>query len=185
MSSITSSLRFPNQLNSDLKKIYTNIIPFQHLKFINSYFETNQYHGSCIRPSDVKCLLSFLLRNKEKYIRACGYVNFNGRFQTNEVKEEMDIINSKENPDLKFSVCENYFGFKGSATLVENSTKIIKFGLNCFLGARNLKEINLSGKNVIILNSTSFMKPYLINFPFLNSHFISNASNVNIVYALK
>lgn len=125
ISSITSSLRFPDQLNSDLKRIYANIIPTPNLKFVNSNFVPHVSQGSCFFSPNAKCLISPLFDKKE-FIRLCGYVNFNGRFQPDEVKETMDIINSNENTDLKFSVCGNRIDFTKTATLVENSTKIIK-----------------------------------------------------------
>ena len=47
MSGITSSLRFPGQLNSDLRKLAVNLIPFPRLHFLLTGFAPLTSRGSC------------------------------------------------------------------------------------------------------------------------------------------
>jgi len=47
MSGITSSLRFPGQLNSDLRKLAVNLIPFPRLHFLLIGFAPLTSRGSC------------------------------------------------------------------------------------------------------------------------------------------
>lgn len=123
MSSITSSLRFPNQLNSDLRKIYNGLISFPRLKFINSTFLPCRSPGECVRSLSANDIKSFFIDKKE-LVRLSAYINLNGNYQTKDVNEQMEIINSKEEIDIKASICKNSIGLSRTATLIENSTEI-------------------------------------------------------------
>lgn len=123
MSSITSSLRYPDQLNSDLRKIYNNIIPFPRLKFIKSTYFPYHSRGECCSLLEIGVLSSFFSEKKEND-RLCSYINLNGRFRTDEVNKLIDIAKSKEITDLKVSLYKTRIGSSRSATLIENSTKI-------------------------------------------------------------
>ncbi len=137
MSGATCSLRFPELLNSDLRKISLNLIPYSHLKFLNITYAPS------ISPGTTHChhytaneLISILLRNKkEKLLRAA--VNFNGYFIQSDVYQNMHIINSHFDSMIKYSICRIPIqGHSKSATLIENSIdfhKLLKRQKSCFL----------------------------------------------------
>jgi len=64
MSGVTTCLRFPGQLNADLRKLAVNMVPFPRLHFFHSGFcaidkqikrELSRKHRCGIDPADVRC----------------------------------------------------------------------------------------------------------------------------------
>merc|ERR1711902_112858 len=53
MSGVTTSLRFPGQLNADLRKLAVNMVPFPRLHFFMPGFAPLTARGSCVQRKDV------------------------------------------------------------------------------------------------------------------------------------
>ena len=79
MSGVTTCLRFPGQLNADLRKLSVNIIPFPMLHFIVTSYAPLTPHNNCdhfeMRVSnlvsqlfDPKCLMASCNPDQGKYL---------------------------------------------------------------------------------------------------------------------
>lgn len=142
MSSLTCSMRFPGQLNCDLRKMATNLIPFPRLHFFMIGFAPLTARGSqqyrALTVPDITQQL-FNANNMMcaadprhgKFLAATAL--FRGRLSTKEVDEQMMNVQAKNSsyfvdwiPDnIKTGCCDiPPKGLKLSASLVGNSSAI-------------------------------------------------------------
>ncbi|CAF0930257.1 unnamed protein product [Rotaria sordida] len=139
----TTCLRFPGQLNADLRKLATNMVPFPRLHFFIPGFAPltsrgNQPYRAVTVPElvqqifDAKNLMAACDPRHGKYLTAA--VVFRGRMSMREVEEQMLNVKEKNNsyfaewiPDnLKTAVCDiPPRGLKMSATFIANTTAMI------------------------------------------------------------
>jgi tubulin beta len=142
MSGMTTCLRFPGQLNSDLRKLNVNLIPFPRLHFFMPGFSPLTSRGSqayraitvpetTAQLFDAKNMMCAADPRHGRYLTAA--VMFRGRLSTKEVDEQMLNIQNKNTAyfvewipnNIKTSVCDiPPKGLKMSATLLGNSTAI-------------------------------------------------------------
>ena len=96
MSGVTTCLRFPGQLNADLRKLAVNMVPFPRLHFFIPGFAPLTARGSQqYRPLSVPELTQQMFDAKNmmaaadprhgRYLTACGL--FRGRMSTKEVRD--------------------------------------------------------------------------------------------------
>ncbi|CAF0971097.1 unnamed protein product [Rotaria magnacalcarata] len=139
----TTCLRFPGQLNADLRKLATNMVPFPRLHFFIPGFAPltsrgNQPYRAVTVPElvqqifDAKNLMAACDPRHGKYLTAA--VVFRGRMSMREVEEQMLNVKEKNNsyfaewiPDnLQTAVCDiPPRGLKMSATFIANTTAMI------------------------------------------------------------
>ncbi|UKJ90425.1 tubulin subunit beta [Theileria orientalis] len=142
MSGVTCSLRFPGQLNSDLRKLAVNLIPFPRLHFFMIGFApltsrgSQQYRALTVaeltqQMFDAKNMMCASDPRRGRYLTACAM--FRGRMSTKEVDEQMSNVQNKNSSyfvewiphNTKSSVCDiPPKGLKMSVTFVGNSTAI-------------------------------------------------------------
>lgn len=142
MSGITCSLRFPGQLNSDLRKLAVNLIPFPRLHFFMVGFAPltsrhSEKFAALKVPEltqqifDAKNMMAACDPRHGRYLTAAA--SFRGRMSTKEVEDQMMAIKSKNSSyfvewipnNIKSSVCDiPPKGMKMSATFMGNSTSI-------------------------------------------------------------
>jgi len=142
MSGTTCCLRFPGQLNSDLRKLAVNLIPFPRLHFfmIGVAPLTALGHTSYSALSvpeltqqmfDAKNMMCASDPRAGKYLTAAAM--FRGKIPTKQVDEQMINIQSKQSSsfvewipnNIKSSVCDiPPKGLKMAATFIGNSTSI-------------------------------------------------------------
>jgi tubulin beta len=142
MSGITCSLRFPGQLNADLRKLAVNLIPFPRLHFFMTGFapltarRSEQYRNLSVpeltqQIFDARNMMCAADPRNGRYLTACAM--FRGQVSTKEVDEHMRNIQNKSSNyfvewipnNIKSSVCDiPPLGMKMSATFVGNSTAI-------------------------------------------------------------
>jgi len=142
MSGITCSLRFPGQLNSDLRKLAVNLVPFPRLHFFMVGFApltargSTQYRNLTVpeltsQMFDSKNMMSACDPRHGKYLTAAAL--FRGRISTKEVEEQMSNVSSKSASyfvewipnNIKSSACDiPPKGLKMAATFIGNSTSI-------------------------------------------------------------
>jgi len=141
MSGVTCCLRFPGQLNSDLRKLAVNLVPFPRLHFFMIGYAPLIAKGTdTYRAVTVPELTQQLFHSKNmmaacdpcqgKYLTAS--VMFRGKtVSTKEVDEQMMQVQSKNSAyfvewiphNIKSSVCDIApKGLKMSATFLGNST---------------------------------------------------------------
>ncbi|XP_049848104.1 tubulin beta chain-like [Schistocerca gregaria] len=142
MSGITCSLRFPGQLNADLRKLAVNLIPFPRLHFFLVGFAPLSSRNSVdYQMSSVPELVSQMFDRKNmmaacdptqgKYLTASAM--FRGEMSTKEVDDQMFLVQCKNAPyfvewipnNIKSSVTDiPPVGLKMSATFIGNNTSI-------------------------------------------------------------
>jgi tubulin beta len=142
MSGATSCLRFPGQLNSDLRKLAVNLIPFPRLHFFMVGFApltsrgSQQYRALTVpeltqQCFDAKNMMCASDPRHGRYLTAA--VMFRGRMSTKEVDEQMLNVQNKNSSyfvewipnNIKSSVCDiPPKGLKMSNTFIGNSTCI-------------------------------------------------------------
>eukprot|EP01018_Ginkgo_biloba_P031803 Gb_15855 [translate_table: standard] len=142
MSGVTCCLRFPGQLNSDLRKLAVNLIPFPRLHFFMVGFAPLTSRGSQVYRSltvpeltqqmwDAKNMMCAADPRHGRYLTASAM--FRGRMSTKEVDEQMLNVQNKNSSyfvewipnNVKSSVCDiPPKGLKMSSTFVGNSTSI-------------------------------------------------------------
>ena len=142
MSGVTCSLRFPGQLNSDLRKLAVNLIPFPRLHFFMIGFTpltsrgSQQYRALTVpeltqQMWDAKNMMCAADPRHGRYLTAAAL--FRGRMSTKEVDEQMLNVQNKNSSyfvewipnNVKASVCDiPPKGLKMSATFVGNSTAV-------------------------------------------------------------
>ncbi|OXU24228.1 hypothetical protein TSAR_001322 [Trichomalopsis sarcophagae] len=142
MSGVTTCLRFPGQLNADLRKLAVNMVPFPNVHFFISGFaplspETNIKYRSC----SVLELTQQMFEARNMMVACdprCGrYLTvaaiFRGRMSMRDVDEQMYNIQHKNSPyfvdwipnNVKTAVCDiPPTGYTISATFIANSTAI-------------------------------------------------------------
>ncbi|KAF6002661.1 hypothetical protein CCYA_CCYA08G2291 [Cyanidiococcus yangmingshanensis] len=123
MSGITCSLRFPGQLNSDLRKLAVNLIPFPRLHFFSvSLAPLTATASTAYRHLSIADLTQQMFDAKNqfvacdprqgRYLTAAAY--FRGsRISTKDVDEQMSMVQSKNSAyfvewiphNIKSSVC--------------------------------------------------------------------------------
>lgn len=142
MSGITCCLRFPGQLNADLRKLAVNLVPFPRLHFFMTGFAplTSRYSEDyrCLsvpeltqQMFDAKNMMCASDPRHGRYLTASAV--FRGPISTKEVDEQMLFVQSKNSSyfvewipnNIKSSVCDiPPKGMKMSATFIGNTTAI-------------------------------------------------------------
>ncbi|XP_064076209.1 tubulin beta chain-like isoform X2 [Vanessa tameamea] len=142
MSGVTTCLRFPGQLNADLRKLAVNMVPFPRLHFFMPGFAPLTARNSfSFRAQTVPELMTQMF-NPGNMMTACDprhgrYLTvatmFRGQMSMKEVDDQILAIQNKNSSyfvewipnNLKVSVCDvPPRGLKMSATFVGNSTAI-------------------------------------------------------------
>jgi len=142
MSGVSCSLRFPGQLNSDLRKLAVNLIPFPRLHFFMVGFAPLTALGSKTFSAVNVAELTQQIFDSKNMMAACdprngryltAAVNFRGKMSTKEVDDQMMSIKNKNSSyfvewipnNIKSSVCDiPPVGLKMAATFIGNSTSI-------------------------------------------------------------
>eukprot|EP01089_Gocevia_fonbrunei_P010328 TRINITY_DN229_c0_g1_i1.p1 TRINITY_DN229_c0_g1~~TRINITY_DN229_c0_g1_i1.p1 ORF type:complete len:460 (+),score=115.79 TRINITY_DN229_c0_g1_i1:96-1475(+) len=142
MSGITASLRFPGQLNADLRKLAVNLVPFPRLHFfIAGYAPLTAAKATEYRNVNVSDLVTQMFDAKNmmaacdprtgKYLTASAI--FRGDVPTKDVDTSMLTVQNKNSPyfvdwipnNIKSSICNVApTGEKMSVTFMGNSTSI-------------------------------------------------------------
>ena len=142
MSGVTSSLRFPGQLNSDLRKLAVNLIPFPRMHFFmigiaplvqKSSVQFKKYTVPELAQQifDAKNMMCAADPRHGRYVTAS--VIFRGRVSTKEVDEEMLRPQNRGSSyfvewipnNIQSSICNiPPKGLNTSATFIGNSTAI-------------------------------------------------------------
>jgi tubulin beta len=142
MSGVTCSLRFPGQLNADLRKLAVNLVPFIRLHFFMVGFAPLTSRGSQVYRAltvpeltqqmfDAKNMMCASDPRHGRYL-TCSAI-FRGRMSTKEVDEQMLNVKAKNNSyfvewipnNIKSAVCDiPPKGLKMAVTFIGNSTAI-------------------------------------------------------------
>ncbi|KAN0011760.1 hypothetical protein ACTFIU_007327 [Dictyostelium citrinum] len=142
MSGITCCLRFPGQLNSDLRKLAVNLIPFPRLHFFLVGFApltakgTSSYNRITVpeltqQMFDAKNMMAASDPHNGKYLTASAL--FRGKIFTKEVDEQMHNIQTKNSSyfvewiphNIKSSICDiPPKGTPMAVTFIGNNTAI-------------------------------------------------------------
>ncbi|KAG0051698.1 hypothetical protein BGZ83_003444 [Gryganskiella cystojenkinii] len=142
MSGITTSLRFPGQLNADLRKLAVNLVPFPRLHFFMVGFapltaNNSQNFRALTVPEltqqmfDAKNMMAASDPRHGRYLTVAAM--FRGRMSTKEVDEQMLNVQNKNSSyfvewipnNVKTAVCDiPPRGLKMSVTFIGNSTAI-------------------------------------------------------------
>jgi tubulin beta len=142
MSGITCCLRFPGQLNSDLRKLAVNLIPFPRLHFFMIGFApltsrgSQQYRALTVpeltqQMFDAGNMMCASDPRHGRYLTAA--LMFRGKVSTKDVDEQMLNVQNKNSSyfvewipnNIKSSVCDiPPRGLKMSGTFIGNSTSI-------------------------------------------------------------
>jgi len=140
MSGFTCCLRFPGQLNSDLRKLAVNLIPFPRLHFFMTGFApltsrgSQEYRAITVadltqQVFDANNMMCAADPRHGKYLTAA--VMFRGRTATKEIDEQMLNVQNKNSSyfvewipnNIKSSMCDiPPKGLKMAATFIGNST---------------------------------------------------------------
>jgi tubulin beta len=142
MSGITTGLRFPGQLNSDLRKLAVNLVPFPRLHFFMVGFAPlssrgSQQYSALTVPEltqqmfDAKNMMDASDPRHGRYLTVAAF--FRGRMSMKEVEEQMYNVQNKNSSyfvewipqNIKTAVCDiPPRGLKMSSTFIGNSTAI-------------------------------------------------------------
>ncbi|KAG6500499.1 hypothetical protein ZIOFF_040345 [Zingiber officinale] len=142
MSGVTCCLRFPGQLNSDLRKLAVNLIPFPRLHFFMVGFVpltsrgSQQYRALTVPELtqhmwDAKNMMCAADPRHGRYLTASAM--FRRKMSTKEVDEQMLNVQNKNSSyfvewipnNVKSSVCDiPPKGLKMASTFIGNSTSI-------------------------------------------------------------
>ncbi|KAF9198855.1 hypothetical protein BGZ49_000200, partial [Haplosporangium sp. Z 27] len=142
MSGITTSLRFPGQLNADLRKLAVNLVPFPRLHFFMVGFapltaNNSQSFRALTVPEltqqmfDAKNMMAASDPRHGRYLTVAAM--FRGRMSMKEIDEQMLNVQSKNSSyfvewipnNVKTAVCDiPPRGLKMSVTFIGNSTAI-------------------------------------------------------------
>merc|ERR1711972_218983 len=140
MSGVTTCLRFPGQLNCDLRKIAVNLVPFPRLHFFMTGFApltsrgSQQYRALTVpeltqQMFDAKNMMCAADPRHGRYLTAAAL--FRGRMSTKEVDEQMLNVQNKNSSyfvewipnNMKCSICDiPPRGLKMSVGFLGNST---------------------------------------------------------------
>ncbi|XP_063494180.1 tubulin beta-3 chain-like isoform X1 [Symphalangus syndactylus] len=142
MSRVTTSLRFPGQLNADLRKLAVNMVPFPRLHFFMPRFARLTARGSQQYRALTVPELTQQMFDAKNMMAACDPRHghhltvatvFRGRMSMKEVDEQMLAIQNKNSSyfvewipnNVKVAVCDiPPRGLKMSSTFIGNSTAI-------------------------------------------------------------
>jgi tubulin beta len=142
MSGVTCCLRFPGQLNSDLRKLAVNLIPFPRLHFFMIGFApltsrgAQQYRALTVpelvqQMFDANNMMCASDPRHGRYLTAAAL--FRGRMSSKDVDEQMLNVQNKNSSyfvewipnNIKSSICDiPPRGLKMSTTFIGNSTAI-------------------------------------------------------------
>lgn len=142
MSGITTCLRFPGQLNSDLRKLAVNLVPFPRLHFFMvGYAPLSAAGQQSFRSLTVPELTQQLFDSRNmmtacdpmrgRYLTAAAF--FRGKVAMKEVEDQMRIVQERHSPyfvewipnNIQTAICTvPPQDVKVSATFVANSTSI-------------------------------------------------------------
>ena len=142
MSGVTCCLRFPGQLNADLRKLAVNLIPFPRLHFFMVGFaplyakDAYDYRSLSISELtiqmwDAKNMMCAADPRNGRYLAASAM--FRGKISTKEVDDQMYNVQSRNSDffvewiphNVKSSVCDiPHQGVPLSSTFIGNSTAI-------------------------------------------------------------
>jgi tubulin beta len=142
MSGVTTCLRFPGQLNADLRKLAVNMVPFPRLHFFIPGFApltcpSQQQFEAVTVPEltqqifDSKNMMAACDPRRGRYLTVATV--FRGKVSMKEVDEQMCALQSKNSSffvewipnNVKTAVCDIApKGMKMSATFIGNSTSI-------------------------------------------------------------
>ncbi|XP_025239768.1 tubulin beta-2A chain isoform X12 [Theropithecus gelada] len=142
MSGVTTCLRFPGQLNADLRKLAVNMVPFPRLHFFMPGFApltsrgSQQYRALTVpeltqQMFDSKNMMAACDPRHGRYLTVAAI--FRGRMSMKEVDEQMLNVQNKNSSyfvewipnNVKTAVCDiPPRGLKMSATFIGNSTAI-------------------------------------------------------------
>merc|ERR1712212_787668 len=142
MSGVTTCLRFPGQLNADLRKLSVNMVPFPRLHFFMPGFApltargSQQYRALTVpeltqQMFDAKNMMAACDPRHGRYLTVAAV--FRGRMSMKEVDEQMLNIQNKNSSyfvewipnNVKTAVCDiPPRGLKMAATFIGNSTAI-------------------------------------------------------------
>ena len=104
MSGITTCLRFPGQLNSDLRKLAVNMVPFPRLHFFMVGFApltaqgSQQYRAATVseltsQMFDAKNMMAASDPRMGRYLTVAAY--FRGKLSMKEVEDQMQAVQLK------------------------------------------------------------------------------------------
>jgi len=142
MSGVTTCLRFPGQLNADLRKLAVNMVPFPRLHFFMPGFAPlvargSQQYRACTVPEltqqmfDAKNMMAAADPRHGRYLTVAAI--FRGRMSMKEVDEQMLAVQNKNSAyfvewipnNVKVAVCDvPPKGLPMAATFIGNSTAI-------------------------------------------------------------
>lgn len=142
MSGVTTCLRFPGQLNADLRKLAVNMVPFPNVHFFISGFaplmpEKSRAYRACSvheltqQMFEARNMMVACDPRQGRYL--CCAAIFRGRMSVRDVDEEMRNVQSKNSSyfvewipnNMKTAVCDiPPTGYSMSATFIANSTAI-------------------------------------------------------------
>jgi len=142
MSGVTTCLRFPGQLNADLRKLAVNMVPFPRLHFFMPGFAPlvargNQQYRAMTVPEltqqmfDSKNMMAAADPRHGRYLTVAAI--FRGRMSMKEVDEQMLAVQNKNSSyfvewipnNVKVAVCDvPPQGLPMAATFIGNSTAI-------------------------------------------------------------
>jgi len=142
MSGVTTCLRFPGQLNADLRKLAVNMVPFPRLHFFMVGFApltsrgAQQYRAVSVpeltaQMFDSRNMMAACDPRHGRYLTVAAI--FRGRLSMKEVEEQMYNVQAKNSSyfvewipnNVKISVCDiPPRGLKMSSTFIGNSTSI-------------------------------------------------------------
>jgi len=142
MSGVTTCLRFPGQLNADLRKLAVNMVPFPRLHFFMPGFAPLSSKASAGFSASSVAELTKQMFDAKNMMAACDprhgrYLTvaaiFRGRMPMREVDDQMMLVQNKNASyfvewipnNVKTAVCDiPPRGLKMSATFIGNSTAI-------------------------------------------------------------
>ncbi|XP_048005851.1 tubulin beta chain-like [Leguminivora glycinivorella] len=142
MSGVTTCLRFPGQLNADLRKLAVNMVPFPRLHFFMPGFapltsrSSQQYRALTVpeltkQMFDAKNMMAACDPRRGRYLTVAAV--FRGRMSMKEVDEQILNVQNKNKEffvewipnNVKTAVCDiPPRGLKMSSTFIGNTTAI-------------------------------------------------------------
>ena len=111
MSGVTTSLRFPGQLNADLRKLAVNMVPFPRLHFFMPGFAPLTARGSTTFRALTVAELTAQMFDARNMMAACDpkhgrYLTvacvFRGRISMKEVDDTMTRMHDKEAATMRY-----------------------------------------------------------------------------------
>merc|ERR1711971_180156 len=130
MSGVTTCLRFPGQLNADLRKLAVNMVPFPFPRGSQSY-RALTVPELTQQMFDAKNMMAACDPKHGRYLTVAAV--FRGRMSMKEVDEQMLSVQNKNSSyfvewipnNIKTAVCDiPPRGLKMAATFIGNSTAI-------------------------------------------------------------